>query len=80
MATENQNQFKKWFYSLPIEENRRAKREILEKFDMSASLFYYWLGENYSFNKLKRDALNAFAKEFNNTIIFIEEPKKEVKL
>ena len=80
MATENQNQFKKWFYSLPIEENRRAKREILEKFDMSASLFYYWLGENYSFNKLKRDALNAFAKEFNNTVIFIEEPKKEVKL
>lgn len=78
MITENQ--FKKWFYSLPIEENRRAKREILEKFDMSASLFYYWLGENYSFNKLKRDALNAFAKEFNNTIIFIEEPKKEIKL
>lgn len=78
MITENQ--FKKWFYSLPTEENRRAKREILEKFDMSASLFYYWLGENYSFNKLKRDALNAFAKEFNNTIIFIEEPKKEVKL
>ena len=78
MKTENQ--FKKWFYSLPTAENRRAKREILEKFDMSASLFYYWLGENYSFNKLKRDALNAFAKEFNNTIIFVEPEKKEIKL
>lgn len=74
------NQFKKWFYSLPVEENRRAKREILEKFDMSASLFYYWLGENYSFNKLKRDALNAFAKEFNNTVIFVEPEKKEITL
>lgn len=74
------NQFKEWFYSLPVEENRRAKREILEKFDMSASLFYYWLGENYSFNKLKRDALNAFAKEFNNSVIFVEPEKKEIKL
>lgn len=78
MITENQ--FKKWFYSLPVEENRRAKREILEKFDMSASLFYYWLGESYSFNKLKRDALNAFAKEFNNSVIFIEPEKKEITL
>lgn len=78
MTTENQ--FKKWFYSLPTEENRRAKREILEKFDMSASLFYYWLGENYSFNKLKRDALNAFAKEFNGSTIFVEPKKKEITL
>lgn len=78
MITENQ--FKKWFYSLPVEENRRAKREILEKFDMSASLFYYWLGESYSFNKLKRDALNAFAKEFNNSVIFVEPEKKEITL
>lgn len=78
MTTENQ--FKKWFYNLSVEENRRAKREILEKFDMSASLFYYWLGENYSFNKLKRDALNAFAKEFNGSTIFVEPEKKEIKL
>lgn len=78
MTTENQ--FKKWFYNLSVEENRRAKREILEKFDMSASLFYYWLGENYRFNKLKRDALNTFAKEFNGSTIFVEPKEKEIKL
>ena len=74
------NQFKQWFYNLSVEENRRAKREILEAFEISASNFYYWLGDNYSFNKLKRDALNAFAVKFNNTTIFVEEPKKEVTL
>ena len=78
MTTENQ--FKQWFYSLNVEENRRAKREILAAFEISASLFYYWLGDNYTFNKLKRDALNAFAKEFNGSTIFVEPEKKEITL
>lgn len=80
MKTENQNQFKKWFYSLTVQENRRAKQELIERYELSASTFYYWLGDSFHFSKLKRDALNAFAKEFNNTVIFIEEPEKEVKL
>lgn len=78
MTTENQ--FKKWFYSLPLEENRRAKREIIARYELSASTFYYWLGDNFTFNKLRRDALNTFAKEFNGSTIFVEPEKKEIKL
>lgn len=80
MTTENQNQFKKWFYSLTVQENRRAKQELIERYELSASTFYYWLGDNFHFSKLKRDALNAFAKEFNDTVIFVEPKKKEIKL
>lgn len=72
---ETNNQFKNWFYSLTVTENRRAKKEIIARYEISAATFYYWLGDNYSFNKLKRDALNTFAQEFNGTIIFVE-PKK----
>lgn len=78
MTTENQ--FKKWFYNLSVEENRRAKREIIARYELSASTFYYWLGDNFTFNKLRRDALNTFAKEFNGSTIFVEPEKKEIKL
>lgn len=78
MTTENQ--FKKWFYSLTVQENRRAKQELIERYELSASTFYYWLGDNFHFSKLKRDALNAFAKEFNNSVIFVEPEKKEITL
>ena len=67
---ETNNQFKKWFYNLTVEENRKAKREILKRYEIPASTFYYWMGENFNFNRIKKDALNQFAHEFNGSVIF----------
>lgn len=74
--TEQKNKFKEWFYSLNVKDNRQAKKVFLADLEISASTFYYWLGDDYKFSKIQRYALNAVAAKFNGTTIFIEEPKK----
>ena len=52
LIKKTKNQFKEWFYNLTVQENRRAKQELIERYELSASTFYYWLGNSFHFSKL----------------------------
>lgn len=67
------NEFYEWFYGLSVIENRKAKKGILELFEIPASTFYTLLKQNYKFSKMQKIALNQFSLNFNNTKIFDDE-------
>lgn len=69
------NEFYKWFYGLSVTDNRLAKKNIIEQFEISTSTFYTWLKKNYKFSKIQKIALNKFSMQLNNTKIFDDDTK-----